>query len=96
MSVQHTKSSCVLAKFITSDREVDNYPGQIQYLFKHTVDLPNGQMEHNLAYIRCHDCIIPVHNILCQFILSKYQISIWSNAIEYLAINPINRKLQIR
>ncbi|CAB4428199.1 unnamed protein product [Rhizophagus irregularis] len=131
MSVRHTKSSYVLAKFITSDGEVDSYPGQIQYFFKHTVDLPNGQMEHNLAYIRWYrpastsesryyfhiddedescnvelwksefydesrDCIIPVHNILCRFIPSKYQISTRSNAIEYLAINPINRKLQIR
>ncbi|GBC32907.2 hypothetical protein GLOIN_2v1775288 [Rhizophagus irregularis DAOM 181602=DAOM 197198] len=131
MSVRHTKSSCVLAKFITSDGEVDSYPGQIQYFFKHTVDLPNGQMEHNLAYIRWYrpastsesryyfhiddedescnvelwksefydescDCIIPVHNILCRFIPSKYRISTRSNAIEYLAINPINRKLQIR
>ncbi|GET66367.1 hypothetical protein GLOIN_2v1883106 [Rhizophagus irregularis DAOM 181602=DAOM 197198] len=96
-----------------------------------TVDLPNGQMEHNLAYIRWYrpastsesryyfhiddedescnvelwksefydesrDCIIPVHNILCRFIPSKYRISTRSNAIEYLAINPINRKLQIR
>ncbi|GET65199.1 hypothetical protein GLOIN_2v1883106 [Rhizophagus irregularis DAOM 181602=DAOM 197198] len=76
-----------------------------------TVDLPNGQMEHNLAYIHesCNvelwksefydesrDCIIPVHNILCRFIPSKYRISTRSNAIEYLAINPINRKLQIR
>ncbi|GET60883.1 hypothetical protein GLOIN_2v1765140 [Rhizophagus irregularis DAOM 181602=DAOM 197198] len=52
MSVRHTKSSYVLAKFITSDGEVDSYPGQIQYFFKHTVDVPNGQMEHNLAYIR--------------------------------------------
>ncbi|GBC53031.2 hypothetical protein GLOIN_2v1775288 [Rhizophagus irregularis DAOM 181602=DAOM 197198] len=26
MSVRHTKSSCVLAKFITSDEEVDSYP----------------------------------------------------------------------
>ncbi|GBC19845.2 hypothetical protein GLOIN_2v1775288 [Rhizophagus irregularis DAOM 181602=DAOM 197198] len=51
MSVQHTKSSYVLAKFITSDEEVNSYSGQIQYFFKHTVDLPNGQMEHNLAYI---------------------------------------------
>ncbi|PKK58760.1 hypothetical protein RhiirC2_795807 [Rhizophagus irregularis] len=96
-----------------------------------TVDLPNGQMEHNLAYIywyrsastsesqyyfhiddedescnvelwksefydESHDCIIPVHNILCRFIPLKYRISTRSNAIEYLAINPINHKLQIR
>jgi hypothetical protein len=131
MSVRHTKSSYVLAKFINSDGEVDSYPGQVQFFFSHKVDLPDGEMEHNLAYIRWYrpastseiryyfhiddedescnvelwksefydesrDCIIPVHNILCRFIPSKYRISTRSNAIEYLAINPINRKLQIR
>ncbi|GET58953.1 hypothetical protein GLOIN_2v1790114 [Rhizophagus irregularis DAOM 181602=DAOM 197198] len=40
------------ASYIEIDGEVDSYPGQIQYFFKHTVDLPNGQMEYNLAYIR--------------------------------------------
>ncbi|PKC59420.1 hypothetical protein RhiirA1_469461 [Rhizophagus irregularis] len=52
MSIRHTKSSYVLAKFITSDEKVDSYPRQNQYFFKYTVDLPNGQMEHNLAYIQ--------------------------------------------
>lgn len=52
MSVRHTKSSYVLAKFINSDGEVDSYPGQVQFFFSHKVDLPDGEMEHNLAYIR--------------------------------------------
>jgi hypothetical protein len=41
MSSRHMKSSFVLAKFITDDDNVDCYPGQVQYFFKHTVDLNN-------------------------------------------------------
>ena len=53
MSSRHVKSSFVLAKFITEDDNVDCYPGQIQYFFKHTVNLPNNEpAEHFLAYIR--------------------------------------------
>jgi hypothetical protein len=54
MSVRHVKSSFVLAKFVIGDEEdeeVDCFPGQIQYFFKHTVDLPDGPAEHFLAYI---------------------------------------------
>ncbi|GET66053.1 hypothetical protein GLOIN_2v1883106 [Rhizophagus irregularis DAOM 181602=DAOM 197198] len=46
------KISYVLAKFITTDGEVDRYPGQVQYYFKHEIDLPNGPTEHYLAFIR--------------------------------------------
>ena len=28
------------------------YPGQVQYYFTHTVDLPNGPAEYFLAYVR--------------------------------------------
>jgi hypothetical protein len=42
------------------------------------------------------DSIIPVQNILCRFVPVKYKISNRQNAIEYLAINPINRKFHIR
>ena len=53
MSSRSVKSSFILAKFITDDDNVDCYPGQIQFFFKHTVDLPNnGPAEHFLAYIR--------------------------------------------
>ena len=42
------------------------------------------------------DSIIPVQNILCRFVPVKCKISKRQNAIEYLAINPINRKFHIR
>jgi hypothetical protein len=126
MSSRHITSSYILSKFITNANEVDCYPGQIQYFFKHTVDLPEGASEHNLAYVRWYklsnnnryyfsidetcnvelwskdfysesrDCIIPVHHILGRFVPVKYKISAHQNAIEYLAVNPINRKFHIR
>jgi hypothetical protein len=129
-SFRHIKNSFILAKFIT-DNGVDCYPGQVQYFFKHTIDLPEGLVDHNLAYVRWYqhaetsktrfyfsiddeektcnvelwkpefypescDCIIPVHNILGRFVPLKYKISTRQNAIEYLAINPVNRKFNIR
>lgn len=128
MSKRNMKSSYVLAKFLTDDEQVDCYPGQVQYYFRHIVDLPGGPTEHNLAYVRWYrpaeldkryyfsiddetcnvelwksdfypesrDCIIPVHNILCRFVPVKYQISTRQNAVNYLAVNPINRKFNIR
>ena len=42
------------------------------------------------------DNIIPVQNILCRFVPVKCKISNRQNAIEYLAVNPINRKFHIR
>ena len=51
MSMRHVKSLYIVANFITADGEVDCYPGQVQYYFKHIVDLPDGPTEHNLAYI---------------------------------------------
>ncbi|GET57072.1 hypothetical protein GLOIN_2v1775288 [Rhizophagus irregularis DAOM 181602=DAOM 197198] len=117
LSFRHIKSSYVLAKFIMTDGEDDRYSGQVQYYFKHEIDLPNGPTEHYLAFIsiddteetetcnvelwktdffpESRDCIIPVHNILCRFVLAKYKISSNCNATEYLAINPLNRKFHI-
>lgn len=128
ISSRHIASSYVLSKFMTNTDEVDCYPGQIQYFFKHTIDLPDGTFEHNLVYIRWYkptnsrfhfsvdndqqtcnvelwskdfyperrDCIIPVHHILGRFVPVKYKLSTRQNAVEYLAINPINRKYHIR
>ena len=42
------------------------------------------------------DSIILVQNILCRFVPVKYKISTRQNAVEYLAINLINRKFHIR
>ncbi len=131
LSARHMKSSIIQAKFITNNSSVNCYPGQIQYFFTHTVDLPDGPSDHHLAYVRWYrhtdlintryffhvddeektcnvelwhstfypesrDCIIPVHHILNRFIPAKYKISNRRNAVEYLAINPINRKYHIR
>jgi hypothetical protein len=129
MSSRHVKSSYILAKFITSDNIVECYPGKVQFFFSHKVYLTNGngELEHNLAFIRWYkpassryyfsingdetcnvelwstefypesrDCIIPVHNILSRFVPVKYRISERKNARTYLAVNPINRKLNIR
>jgi hypothetical protein len=129
MSSRHVKSSFILAKFMTFDGDVDIYPGQIQYFFKHGINLQDHSVEHFLAYVlwyrpvpstnvRYHfsscdgicnvelwrpefcterrDCIIPVHHILGRFVPVKYKISTRQNAVEYLAINPINRKYHIK
>src|SRR6185437_11676945 len=55
ISIRYAKSSYILAKFITKDGTVDCYPGQVQYYFTHTVDLPNGPAEHFLAYVRWYE-----------------------------------------
>ena len=52
MSNRHIKSSYVLANFVMDNRDIDCYPGQVQYYFKHIVDLPTRPSEHNLAFIR--------------------------------------------
>jgi hypothetical protein len=52
MLYRYNTCSYILAKFITNADEVACYPGQIQYFFKHTIDLPEGAFEHNLAYVR--------------------------------------------
>ena len=39
------------------------------------------------------DSIIPVQNILCRFVPVKCKISNRQDAIKYIAINPINRKI---
>ncbi|PKK57318.1 hypothetical protein RhiirC2_798259 [Rhizophagus irregularis] len=38
-------------KFITQDGNINCYPGQVQFFFSHKIDLPDGELEHNLAFI---------------------------------------------
>jgi hypothetical protein len=56
----------------------------------------NVELWKSVYYTESRDCIIPVHNILCRFVPVTYKISSSRNAIEYLAINPLNRKIHIR
>src|SRR2546429_2123471 len=127
MSSRHVKSSFILVNFITCDDNVDCYPDQVQYFFKHIVDFEDGPVEHNLAYVRWYNrqkhlrfdiilvlmmmrklvmsnygkmnfilMVATVLFILCRFVPVKCKISNRQDAIEYLAINPINRKFHIR
>ena len=56
----------------------------------------NVELWKNEFYSYGRDSIILVQNILCRFVSVKYKISNHQDAIEYLAINPINRKFHIR
>ncbi|EXX71222.1 hypothetical protein RirG_080410 [Rhizophagus irregularis DAOM 197198w] len=47
-------------------------------------------------YPEGRDCIIPVHNIISSFVPIKYKILDRKNAREYLAVNSVNRKFNIR
>ncbi|RHZ50939.1 hypothetical protein Glove_487g4 [Diversispora epigaea] len=47
-------------------------------------------------YPKSRDCIIPVYHILGRFVPVKYKISDRKNIKEYLVVNPINRKYNLR
>jgi hypothetical protein len=55
----------------------------------------NVELWRSDFYPESRDCIIPVHHILGRFVPAKYKISTRRNAVEYLAVNPINRKFFI-
>ena len=67
---------------------------KVRYYFSIDDDVELWKNEFYYSYGR--DSIIPVQNILCRFVPVKCKISNRQNAIEYLAINPINRKFHIR
>ena len=56
----------------------------------------NVELWENNFYPNGRDSIIPIHNILGRFIPIKYKISDRSNAKEYLAVIPVNRKFHLR
>ncbi|RHZ64532.1 hypothetical protein Glove_323g20 [Diversispora epigaea] len=88
-SLRHQKSLYILAKFASEDDSIDIYPGQIQFFFVHEISTNRINMEtHYLAYV--------LHHILEQFVPVKYKISDRKNAKEYLTVNPINRKYNLR
>ncbi|EXX61664.1 hypothetical protein GLOIN_2v1775288 [Rhizophagus irregularis DAOM 181602=DAOM 197198] len=129
LSSRHAKSAKILARFILSDDTTDTYIGQIQFFFKHNIDLKESLKMHYLAFIRWYkpsenrktrfyftiddnvdscniklwkdeffemgrDCIIPIHNILCQFVSGNFKVG-QRNPKNYTAIIPINRKYHI-
>ena len=80
MSSWHVKSSFVLARFVNQDGSIDLYPGQVQYFISHSVNLPNGFIEHKLAYIKWYK---PVSLAATRFHFSSkddtetYNVELW-------------------
>ena len=56
----------------------------------------NVKLWENSFYLESQDNIIPVHNILGRFVPVRYKTSKRSNAREYLAVIPINRKFHLQ
>ena len=55
-SKRHAKSACVLAQFVVDNKgTIDTYPGQVQFFFEHTVNLPDGPAKHSLAFVRWYE-----------------------------------------
>lgn len=62
MLSRHIKSSYILAKFIIQNNDVDCYLGQIHFFLSYKINLPNGEFEHNLAFIRSFRWYKPTNN----------------------------------
>src|SRR5213078_1515010 len=42
----------ILAKFIQDNKTIDTFPGEVQFYFTHTIDLPTGSKTHQLAFVK--------------------------------------------
>ncbi|PKK66373.1 hypothetical protein RhiirC2_784882 [Rhizophagus irregularis] len=72
-------------------------PANSHYYFSIEDDeICNVELWGTEFYPEGRDCIIPVHNILSRFVPIKYKILDRKNAREYLAVNFVNRKFNIR
>lgn len=51
---RYKRNSHILAKFIQEDESIDLFPGEVQFFFEHTIDLPIGTKTHCLAFVKWH------------------------------------------
>jgi len=49
---RYRKNSYILAKFIQDNETIDTFPGEVQFYFTHTIDLPTGSKTHQLAFVK--------------------------------------------
>ena len=49
---RYQKNSYILAKFIQDNEMIDMFPGEVQFYFTHTIDLPTGLKMHQLAFVK--------------------------------------------
>lgn len=69
---------------------------EVRYHFSINDEICNVELWKNNFYPDSRDNIIPIHNILGRFIPAKYKTSNRSNARNYLAVIPLNRKFHLR
>jgi len=51
LSKRHIRSSYILVRFIDRFNNIDTYPGQVQFDFKHIIHLSDGPIKHHLAFV---------------------------------------------
>ncbi|EXX62934.1 hypothetical protein RirG_157100 [Rhizophagus irregularis DAOM 197198w] len=73
-----------------------NLTSRFHFSIDDDVETCNVELWEDSFYPSSRDNIILIHNILGQFIPVKYKKSDQSNAREYLAVIPINRKFHLR
>ncbi|GBB84967.1 hypothetical protein RclHR1_11550009 [Rhizophagus clarus] len=72
-----------------------NLTSRFHFSIDDDVETCNVELWEDSFYLSSRDNIILIHNILGQFIPVKYKKSDQSNAKEYLAVIPINRKFHL-
>jgi hypothetical protein len=52
---RYMRNSHIIAKFIQEDETTDMYPGEVQFYFEHSIELPIGTKTHHLAFVKWHE-----------------------------------------
>src|SRR5581483_10770463 len=50
--LRHIRSANVLSQFVLDDNTTDTFSGQVQFFFKHTIQLPEGLTMYTLTFVR--------------------------------------------
>lgn len=76
-------------------KPVNSHSTRFYFSINNDAETCNVELWDNNFYPISRDCIIPIHNILGRIIPVRYKMSNRSNAREYLAIIPLNRKFHL-
>ena len=88
MSSRHIKSSFILARFVNQDGSIDLYPGQVQYYIRHSLNMPNGLVEHKLAYIKWYK---PLNLVATRFYFNSDEAEACNVILWDMQFYPIRR-----
>ena len=54
IAARYKNNSHILAKFIQDNEMIESWPGEVQFYFEHSIDLPSGTKLHHLAFVKWH------------------------------------------